>query len=193
MYFPDEDGEPRVTTYDATGLRLTVKSPAGAEISISELDVLGPTGDNVELLEKGIGILEHDFVYEESTGAKIPAGSLVFTGTYKGNPAYNVVLLYGQDGKIVGGVDADGSVVASQIILADVPEHGELGEVSDGSWVYWIEPDALEGMTTMPQTVRAELYRVDDALTNEGQRLTSDTLPVTLPDELPPITLERKN
>lgn len=194
VYFPDEDGEPRVTTYDATGLRLTVKSPAGAEISISELDVLGPTGDNVELLEDGgIGILTDDFVYEESTGAKIPAGSLVFTGTYKGNLAYNVVLLYDQDGKVVGGVDADGSVVASQIILADVPEHGELGEVSDGHWVYWIEPDALEGMTTMPQTVRAELYRVDDALTNEGQRLTSDTLPVTLPDELPPITLESEN
>ena len=25
---------------------------------------------------------------------KIPAGSIIFTGEYKGNPAYNVVLLY---------------------------------------------------------------------------------------------------
>ena len=41
----------------------------------------------------------------------------------------------------------------------------------------------------MPRTVRAELYRVDNATTNEGQRLTGDTLAVTLPESLPPITL----
>ena len=42
---------------------------------------------------------------------------------------------------------------------------------------------------TLPETVRVELYRVDNATTNEGQRLTSDTLVVELPEELPQITL----
>ena len=42
----------------------------------------------------------------------------------------------------------------------------------------------------MPAAVRAELYRVDNATTNEGQRLTSDTLMVTLPETLPQITIE---
>lgn len=188
VYFRNENNDPWVCTYDATQLRLIVKAPAGVDISISELDVLGPTGDNVELMENGIGTLTKDFVYEESSGQAIPEGSLVFTGSYKGNPAYNVVLLYDQDGNIVGGVNADGDIVAHQIILAPDPAEGQLGEVSEGYWVYWIEPADLEGMT-MPESVRVELYRVDNATTNEGQRLTGDTLAVTLPESLPPITL----
>lgn len=187
IYFPDPEGRPWLSTYDAAQLRLVLKGVSGSQISISELDVLGPTGDNVELLEEGIGILEKEFAYAD--GETIPANSLIFTGSYKGNPAYNVVLLYDQDGSIVGGLDEDGAIVASQIILAPDPENGLLGEVSEGYWVYWVEPDALEGMT-LPESVRAELYRVDDALTNQGQRLTSDTLAVALPRDLPSITLE---
>ena len=191
VYFRNENNDPWVCTYDAAQLRLIVKAPVGTEISISELDVLGPTGDNVELLENGIGILSQDYTYGQEDGQTIPAGSLIFTGSYKGNPAYNVVLLYDADGNIVGGVDEEGSIVASQIILAPDPENGRLGEVSEGCWVYWIEPDTLEQMT-LPESVRVELYRVDNAMTNEGQRLTSDTLMVTLPEELPPITLESR-
>lgn len=190
IYFPDANGNPWLTTYDASQLRLIVKAPAGSAVSISELDVLGPTGDNVELLDNGIGTLAQDFTYAE--GQTIPEGSLVFTGSYKGNPAYNVVLLYDQNGNIVGGVDAEGNVVANQIVLAPDPEDALLGDVSEGYWVYWIEPDALEGMT-LPETVRAELYRVDDAATNEGQRLTSDTLAVTMPETLPPIKLSSQS
>lgn len=185
-YFPDRDGNPWLTTYDAIQLRLVVKGAAGSAVSISELDVLGPTGDDVELLENGIGTLAKDYTYAD--GETIPAGSLVFTGRYKGNPAYNVVLLYDQDGAVVGGLDAEGNTVAHQIILAPDPENGLLGEVSEGYWVYWIEPDALQGMT-MLRTVRAELYRVDNATTNEGQRLTSDTLEVAVPATLPAITV----
>ncbi len=117
-------------------LRLIVKAPAGSEVSISELDVLGPTGDNVELMENGIGLLTQDYVYEQSSGQAIPEGSLIFTGSYKGNPAYNVVLLYDQNGAIVGGLDEEGNTVAHQIILAPDPENGQLGEVSEGYWVY---------------------------------------------------------
>ena len=105
----------------------------------------------------------------------IPAGSIIFTGSYKGNPAYNAVLLYDQDGRIVGGVDAQGNLKASQVILADVPAEGDIQNVSDGTWIYWIESGwetDLKGI----QKVRAELYRVNDALTNEGQRLVSDSL-----------------
>ena len=137
VYFRNENNDPWVCTYDAAQLRLVVKAPAG-EISVSELDVLGPTGDNVELLSSGIGTLSAPYVYEESTGQAIPEGSLVFTGSYKGNPAYNVVLLYDENGNVVGGVDAEGSIVAHQIILAPDPQNGQLGEVSEGYWVYWI-------------------------------------------------------
>ena len=184
VYFRNENNDPWVCTYDAMQLRLIVTAPAGADIAISELDVLGPTGDNVELTAEGIGYLTDDLTYAE--GEAIPQGSLVFTGSYKGNPAYNVVLLFDENGNIVGGLDDEGNLVANQIILAPDPENGELGEVSEGYWIYWIEPEYLPD--TLPGSVRAELYRVDNATTNEGQRLTADTMPVALPDTLPGIT-----
>ena len=43
----------------------------------------------------------------------------------------------------------------------------------------------------LPEKVRAELYRVDNALTNEGQRLVSDTLLVKIPEILLEITLTK--
>ena len=161
-------------TYDAAYLKLKIKGQS--TVSLSEIDILGPTGDNVELLENGIGILDEDYSYDEN-GGLIPAGSLIFTGEYKGNPSYNVVKLYDQDGNIMDG---------SQLIFAEVPAEGELGEVSSGTWIYYMEPNQIPAGVT---SVRAELYRVDDAHTNEGERLVSDTLPMDVPNPLPPIHL----
>ena len=94
-----------------------------------------------------------------------------------------------EKGNIVGGVDEGNVLKAEQIILADVPENGMLGEVSDGIWIYWIEPDQIPD-DLKGKNVRAQLYRVDNALTNEGQRLVSDTMPLRIPDTLESITLK---
>lgn len=194
IYFANAD-EKYISTYAATAVKVIIQGQNGAKLSIAELDVLGVTGDNVDFRRTGddtntavIGTLTADYQYGESGEDVIPAGSLIFTGSYKGNPAYNVVLVYDQDGNIVGGVDAEGNLQAQQIILADVPAEGNLANVSNGTWIYWIEPGHLAEMK-MPVKVRAELYRVNDALTNEGQRLVSDSLFETLPDTLPNITL----
>ena len=41
-----------------------------------------------------------------------------------------------------------------------------------GTWIYWLEPnEANEAYLKTLEKVRVELYRVNDALTNEGQRL----------------------
>ena len=101
-----------------------------------------------------------------------------------------MVMIYDGDGNVVGGVDADGTVKADQIILANVPENGMLGEVSDGIWIYWIEPENGQLPDLTGKIVRAQLYRVDNALTNEGQRLVSDTLPLQIPAVLDGITLK---
>lgn len=196
IYF--ENGkDPWVCTYDAVYIKLTAVGQKGTELSISELDLFGPSGDNVELLsdgdeQPGIGVLKEDFVYDEKAGGKIPAGSIVFTGAYKGNPAYNVFVLYDEDGKIVGGTDADGNLRAEQIILA--PEvtgpDAMLGETSEGRWVYYLTPDVQK---TLPSRIRAEMYRVDNALTNEGQRMVSDTPFVTVPKDLPDILLTKES
>ncbi|OUN24614.1 fibronectin type III domain-containing protein [Pseudoflavonifractor sp. An85] len=187
LYFVSESGW--IRTSAATGLRLTF---VGAqEVSLTEVDVLGPTGDNVEMASDGIGLLGEDYIYDQNlyTSSQgqdgfIPAGSLVYIGSYKGNPAYNAVIVYDQDGNMVG-YTPEGEGKSEQIILAPVPDQGDLGNTSDGRWVYWVDPSA----TPLPTSVRVELYRVDDAMTNAGQRLVSDSLWVELPQELPTITI----
>lgn len=83
----------------------------------------------------------------------------------------------------------DGNVHAGQVIFADVPAQGNLGETSDGTWVYYVEPGQWDEDTLKQiKGVRGELYRVDDALTLEGERIVSDTQVIGIPDTLPDIT-----
>lgn len=192
VYFENADGK-YVSTYKTDAVKLVFSGQAGRKISVAELDVLGVTGDNVELVSTSdgaaaIGILSEDYKYGSGENDVIPKGSTVFTGSYKGNPAYNVVMLFDQNGSIVGGINADGSLTADQIILAEDPGSGLLQDVWNGIWIYWIKPGtaSLEGVTK----VRAELYRVNNALTNEGERLVSDSMFVNIPEELPPISFE---
>ncbi len=189
IYFENEAEDPWIRTYDAAYVRL--KALGQSTANIAEIDLLGPTGDSISFgaeadsTKGAVGILQENYTY--SQGEFIPKGSLVFTGSYKGNPDYNVVVIYDEEGNIVGGVDEEGALNAQQIILAKVPENGMLGEVSDGIWIYWIEPDIMPDLKG--KTVRAQLYRVDNALTNEGERLVSDTMPLRIPETLENIIL----
>ena len=98
------------------------------------------------------------------------------------------MILYDQNGNIVGGMNQDDSLKAQQIILAEVPDEGLIQNVSDGTWIYWIEPQQQIDMNGITK-VRAELYRVNNALTQEGQRLVSDSLWEAVPSILPEIQL----
>ena len=190
VYFDDGTN---LYTYDAAYMKLVAEDSDGPitdgrEITISEISVLGQTGDNVEMTaEDGIGILSETYV---NGTASIPEGSLIFTGTYKGNPAYNAVLLWDEEGNIVGGMDEEGTVYAEQIIFAPQPQ-GKLNDVSEGHWVYYIAPSLVDSVKAdlAGHKVRAELYRVDDAKTNAGERLVSSTVFVTIPNEIPNVQL----
>lgn len=187
----EEERDSWIGTYDARYVRLTMAQTG--TISIQEIEICGPTGDNLEFMtaadgQPAIGVLQEDYQYGSKAEDVIPKGSLIFTGIYKGNPAYNVVVLYDTDGNVIGA--KDGNVAAGQVIFADVPEHGELGETSNGTWVYYVEQGQWnEDTLKQIQGVRGELYRVDDALTNAGERIVSDTLVITIPESLPQITL----
>lgn len=179
VYFNKAD-DPWMYTYDATYIMFVAKG--SKTIHVQEVDVIGPPGDNIEILaENGIGALKEDYVLDAAAGEIIPRGSFLVTGEYRGNPAYNAVKLYDENGKLISG---------TQVIFAQVPEHGELGEISSGTWIYYIEPDENGMLPTLPTQVRAELYRVNDALTNAGERLVSDTLITKVPDVLPEISLK---
>ena len=57
----------------------------------------------------------------------------MFTGSYKGNAAYNVVMLYDQNGKLVTGIDPDtGDQVVNQTILSRVPDSGKIQDRAAG-------------------------------------------------------------
>ncbi|MDE5945735.1 MAG: M60 family metallopeptidase, partial [Oscillospiraceae bacterium] len=173
VYFANDDNK-YISTYSTSAVKLVLLNQNNKTVSIAELDVLGVTGDNVDFRKAGeevavIGYLSADYKYGENTKDIIPKDSLIFTGSYKGNPAYNVVMLYDSDGNIVGGIDDENNLKAQQIILADVPDNSNIANVSDGTWIYWIEPDQMKNMK-MPENVRVEMYKVNNALTNEGQR-----------------------
>lgn len=182
-----------IGTYDARYVRLTI---SGTEkVTINEIEICGPSGDNVDFFttdagQAAIGILENDYVYgTDATKDVIKKGSLIFTGTYKGNPAYNVVMVYDDKGNVIGSTEGSDVLEAGQVIFADVPEKGNLGETSNGTWVYYVEPGKWNQEDMKGLKVRAELYRVDNALTLEGERMVSDTQIISIPDTIPPITL----
>lgn len=195
VYFANSDNK-YISTYETSEIRLQFTNQGGKTISIAELDVLGVTGDNVDFRKDGesaeaaFGILSADYKYGTKDEDFIPEGSLVFTGSYKGNPAYNAVILFDENGDIVGGTGVDDEGKAQQIILADVPDGSLITDVSNGTWVYWINPEDIPNMV-WPEKVRVELYRVNNALTNEGQRIVSDSLFETIAakDDMSPITI----
>lgn len=182
VYFTKSDDEngTRLDLQTVSYVKLIAKGQK--TVSINELDIIGEPEDNVELIKDGIGILQEDYVVDANAGASIPAGSVIFTGEYTGHPAFNVVLL----------VDAetDEVIEGSQYIFAEDPKDDELTAVSSGTWLYVIEPDENGDLPELPKYVKAELYRVDNAITLEGQRFVSDTLPVGVPEKLPNISIK---
>ncbi len=209
-----EDRDYWIGTYDARYVRFVLHDPQ--EVEIDEINICGPSGDDVSFYEDaklsvGLAAETYTYAYDENGAAlTIPAGALIFTGGYKGNPAYNMVMLYDdavtetedgsvRHGNVVGADLETGKVYAEQVILAAVPAKGNLGETSDGSWVYFVTPENESDWTDEAKVrehsqkvyegilkegngkVRAELYRVDNAITLEGERIVSDTAFLTVP------------
>lgn len=202
IYFPEtttDGNEPSyINTENARFIRLTALGKGAGEVSLRAIDVYGPSGDDIELTEvqlegepssiPAVGRLSTDFIYDQGlyessghTDGFIKAGSIVFTGSFKGNPAYNTMVLFNDRGAIVGGTyqtEAGEMLRAQQIILAPQPSLGSsFSDTASGRWIYWIE-DASELYDGM--TIRAELYRVDNAFTNQGQRLVADCAAVAI-------------
>lgn len=182
VYFA-EDGDQaskKLEIHDAKFVKFIAKQTTA---SMAEFDIIAPPGDNVELNVDETGILKDN--YEYAPGKVIPKGSFVMNGIYSGNPAFNVILIKDDKGDNVLGKDNK----LHGILLANLPENGTLGDIATGRWIYWIEPDQFDE-AQLPKKMKAELYRVDDATTLEGQRLVSDTLYINLPDALNEIELQ---
>lgn len=194
IYF-SEDGKTdanQLWAYNTRYVKLIAKN--NSEISIAELDLLTAAGDNIEIgidnddkvYKNGIGRLKSDYLYAENK--VIPKGSIIVTGEYSGNPAFNVPLILNENNE-------NFALKSKSIFLANLPENAGLTDVANGSWIYWIEPkdqgkvdlgngmeDNIEG-----KEIKAELYRynkLNEENSPVGQRLVSDTFLFKLPNNL---------
>lgn len=175
VYFNEEDSEggKQLYTYEAAYVKLVAKGKS--VISVAEMDILAPPGDNIDI--DAIGTLKEN--YEYAPGEIIEAGSIIITGEYRGNPAFNIPILKDDEGYVIN---------SEAVLLAEIPSNAHLGEISSGRWISWIPKEEESSLTTK---VMAKLYRVNDAVTLEGQRLVSDSLYFDIPSKLPEIELKK--
>ncbi len=202
IYFNESGNNSNKQLWAANAQYVKIVAKGSNTISIGELEILGQPGDNIEIgsynngkYSNGIGRLKSDYTYAE--GKTIPAGSILITGEYRGDPAFNVPLVLNEN-------DENYALQSQVILLAELPEDAELGEVAQGTWIYWITPEQqkliVNGESNMKGSqVKAELYRynkLDSTGAPVGQRLVSDTFLYELPSDLnnlPTIDLSSSN
>ena len=193
-------GGNQLCSYNARYVK--IKAIGSKSIAAAEIELITPPGDNIEIgvssdkvnYKNGIGLLKEDYAYQldnpdtdENEFRKIPKGSVVITGEYRGNPAFNVPLVLNQDDKHI-------AEKYNGLLFAKIPDNGDLEEISEGNWVYWVEPQYVESFMAENQEIFAELYRTDSAEAAEGgQRLVSDTFKLAVPKELPEISLSKES
>ena len=169
VYFDKEGttGGNQLWTYNDIAYVKIVSVGNNNGISGAEIDIITPPGDNVEL--ENVGKLTSPYTYLNGEGKEesIPAGYVVFTGSYRGNPTFNAMLL-------VDALDADKVFEGENFLFAKLTNDGTVSEIANGTWFYVVSPEEYNKMVN--GSVRAELYRVDDPYENNGQRLTSTSL-----------------
>ena len=198
----------RIWTYDAKTVTVT-----GIPSSVPEGDIqlISYAGDDVAFLEEGsVGVLAEDYPYLTASGtAVLPAGTLVITGTYRGDPLYQTVKIEGRFTRTA--VNGDGTETESvelrpldgrALLFAEVPEDGAVSDISDGLFIFIpnvqreaeLQGDQSDcgGENLLPSQMRAVLSRTDLPDSPESQRVTAETLWIDTPGgaDLPAIVLK---
>ncbi len=157
-----------------------IEAVGSTKLSGAEINIISPPGDNVDISMDGenpvIGILDEDFCYltagckqtdnEDNSNGIIKKGSVIIKGTYRGDPAFNNILI--GDAK-----DINKLYSGYGLIFASVNDDNSVYSVANGTWIYVMEKDEYEKMVSTSSSIRAYLKRVNDAITLEGERLTS--------------------
>lgn len=194
----------RIWTYDAKTVTVT-----GVPENVDP-QLISYAGDDVAFLEKGaVGRLAKAYSYGEKLEQVIPAGTLIVTGTYRGDPAYQTVKLEGQFSRTT--LTGDNEVrtetetrwlAGKALLFAEVPADGKVCDISDGLFIFIpdVQREAeLQGEASgcnaanlLPAQMRAVLSRTDKPTLAESQRVTAETLWIHTPGgtDLPEIVLE---
>lgn len=166
---------------------IKIEAVSNTSISGSEIDIIAPPGDNVDISHTSnglpeIGVLEESYCYltdgceqkdeNGNTIGLIEAESVIIKGTYRGNPSFNIVTISDANDEL-------NVYDGYQIIFAELNEDRSVYEVAEGTWIYVMTREEYEKMLSTTASIRANLYRVNDANTLDEQRLTSTSKKVT--------------
>ncbi|WP_325228250.1 M60 family metallopeptidase, partial [Oscillibacter sp.] len=200
-----EAADTRIWTYDAKTVTVT-GVPEGANPQL-----ISYAGDDVAFLERGaVGVLSKAYQYGTKAEQVIPAGTLIVTGTYRGDPAYLTVKIEGEFSRTVLTDGEDGVETTTEtrwvdgkaLFFAELPKDKKVCDISDGLFIFIpnVQREAeLQGETSacgaaalLPARMRAVLSRTDQPALADSQRVTAETLWINTPggEDLPAIELE---
>ncbi len=195
----------RIWTYDANEITVT---------GISEgvtVEYISYAGDNIEFTsDAAVGKLKNDYVYDNGEGGQdtIAAGTIIVTGTYRGDPLYNTIQINGSFVSVNPETNeetvTERAIDGYALMFAEIPEDGEVSDISDGIFIFVpdVQKEAeLQGKgdahdcsadSLLPAQIKAEMYRTDTIESTESKRKTSDTIWIDSPsyNSMPDIILE---
>ena len=195
----------RIWTYDAK----TVTVTGVPENAVPQL--ISYAGDDVAFLEKGaVGVLSKEYRYGTEARQVLPAGTLIVTGTYRGDPSCQTVKIEGRFTRTVltGEAEEVETITDTRwldgraLLFAEIPEDGKVCDISDGLFIFIPnvqkeaelqgEASACNAASLLPAQMRAVLSRTDQPTQAESQRVTAETLWINTPggEDLPVIVLE---
>ena len=211
-YFNKPGAEPedsRIWMYDAAQIAI---SGIPQTVALEDIHLLSYPGDNITFTEgASIGVLDADYTYDIGDGQTetIPQGTIVITGSYRGDPLYNSVRVKAKVQTMKPG-SSDAPVVSERtlsgetLLFAEIPADGEVSTISDGFFLFIPEDqDAFKqvnedhgdnhaaGNAVMIE-LQAQMWRAED-VNGTNPRMTSDTLFISVPryDSMPGIVLEQ--
>ena len=191
----------RIWTYDAEEITVT-GVPETAEV-----EFISYAGDDIGFYEDAaVGYLKDDYIYGEGEDEVIKAGTLVVTGTYRGDPLYNTIQVNGRFTSVNPETNEESVIERAidgySLLFAEIPEDGEVSDISDGFFIFVPDVQAeaeLQGEvpdcsaeSLLPAWIKAEIYRTDTIESVDSRRLTSDTVWISSPseDSMPEIILK---
>lgn len=202
----------RIWMYDATSI---VISGIPDDVSTSNIQLLSYPGDNIAFTEgASIGILGADYSYTvmdeegKTTTETISAGTIIITGSYRGDPIYNSIRVKAKMQSMKPG-SSEAPVVTEQtlsgetLLFAEIPKDGAVSTISDGFFVFI--PENQESFKQVNEdhgenhaagnlvmiALQAQMWRAVDS-EGSNPRMTSDTLFISVPryDSMPEIILK---
>lgn len=184
MVMPSAHGSDgaQISVQNVRYLRVTDLDGSDGPRSVAEIDVIGSLPDAISFQKDdegaltGVGVADEDVRVEAGAqgvqpGAAtvIPAGSLVISGVFTGDPAKSTLMLRDALGEEI-------SQDAHQVIVADAGQGGDISYSASGTWVMYFEPGTWEDVVDEWSFVSAQLYRSGTVLTAS---CSSERLPVS--------------